>query len=70
MSVDCIGVIVPPPTDSPDFGTSSSFSRMTGVDSETAAYWVATVSRAAHRVGHPRLNIDGCPGCTFERAEA
>jgi hypothetical protein len=60
-------------THSPDdgtWGTATYFSRLTGADLETASYWLRTVSRPAHRFGHPHLNIDGCPGCAFERAVA
>jgi hypothetical protein len=59
-----------PPTLPLTYGTTSYFSRMTGADRDIAAYWTSTVDRAAHRNVHPRLSVEGCPGCVFERAVA
>ncbi len=70
MTTETIGVSPPPTSQALTFGTATYFSRMTGVDLETSAYWVSTVDRPAHRMGHPRLNVEGCPGCVFERAVA
>jgi hypothetical protein len=57
--------------DTPDtWGTPSRFRRLARVDLDDAAYWLAAVSRPAHRAGHPRLNVKRCPGCVFETATA
>lgn len=53
---------------SPSWGTATLFQRLTRVDLETAAYWLRTVARPAHRLSHPFLSIAGCPGCTYEKA--
>jgi hypothetical protein len=50
------------------WGTASHFRRLARVDVDTAAYWLATVHRPAHRISHPFLNVEGCPGCAFETA--
>lgn len=52
------------------WGTTSYFSRMSGADHETAAYWTRVVHRPAHRVSHQYRSIEGCPGCAYERAVA
>jgi hypothetical protein len=57
--------------DTPEtWGTASRFRRLARVDADTAAYWLLTVHRPAHRVGHPLLNVEDCPGCAFETAMA
>jgi hypothetical protein len=58
-------VAAPPPE---SWGTARFFARLARAEHDVAAYWVGTVHRPAHRVGHPRLNIDGCPGCAYEQA--
>jgi hypothetical protein len=70
------GVLETPTTDPTEsgtlpierWGTASYFARIARVDLETAAYWVRTVYRPGHRIGHPFLSIDGCPGCNYETA--
>lgn len=52
----------------PGWGTATYFVRLTGVDLLTAIHWVTVIYRGAHAMGHPRLNIDRCPGCLFELA--
>lgn len=70
ITQDDTGTAIASPTCTLTFGTTSYFSRMTGADRDIAAYWTKTVDRAAHRNVHPRLNIEGCPGCAFETAVA
>lgn len=61
----------PPKVVTPDtWGTASQFRRLARVDQDVAAYWLDTVHRPAHRVAHPRLNVESCPGCVFELAVA
>ncbi len=75
MTADASGAVAVAPTQSagtgtpgPDrWGTSTLFERLTRADRAVAAYWVATVARPAHRLGHPLLNQD-CPGCRYELA--
>lgn len=50
------------------WGSLRQFMRLTGVDELGSYYWIVTVWRPAHRVGHPFLNIVDCPGCLFETA--
>jgi hypothetical protein len=74
MIADVSGVSSPPTTranevdTSETWGTVSHFRRMTRVDLDVARYWLDTVHRPAHRATHWLLNVEGCPGCTFEAA--
>lgn len=76
MSLDVSGAVMAPPTEPAEsgtlpverWGTSSYFARRARVSLDEAAYWLRTVYRPAHRVGHPFLRIDGCPGCAYETA--
>lgn len=73
MTANASGVLCPPatrPAGIGTWGTATHFSRLTGADHETSAYWVRVVARGAHRMGHPKLTIEGCPGCAYEQAVA
>jgi hypothetical protein len=80
MTLDVIGASSPPTTppaasvtgatigDTDTWGTITRFRRLTRVQRADADYWTRVVSRPAHRMGHPNLTIQGCPGCLFETA--
>jgi hypothetical protein len=76
MFLDDSGTLTMPPTEatergtppSTSWGTSTLFEQLSGASHKDGEYWVRYVSRPAHRLGHPRLNISGCPGCAYETA--